>query len=61
MSDPSPSLALDRTFPPDECVWEEEADRYVKTGWPGESVVHHGGYLPYFGMGVLASQTNGDT
>jgi hypothetical protein len=30
---PSESPALDGIFPPEECIWQDEAECYVKNGY----------------------------
>lgn len=49
MNGPSESLALDRAFPATECIWQEEAERYVKTGSVYEAEV-----VPYYGYAAIA-------
>lgn len=33
MKTPSESPDLDGIFPPEECVWQDEAERYVRHGY----------------------------
>ncbi len=51
MSDPSKSLVLDLIFPPDECVWQEQADTYVRHGVVEGVIRYESGYVPYLAYG----------
>jgi hypothetical protein len=51
MSSRNASPALDLIFPPEECVWQTEAENYVKYGTlTGEPMHWMGMVVPYFAM-----------